>query len=122
MIYKFDLLYMMVLFSWNYFGFFNFIVNFGIGEGMLVYDEVKLVNFSVEVSLLLVNFDIYVSVLDEYLKKFDFFDVVKYLVVIFKSICVELLGGNKFKVIGDFIVYGVIKLVVLDVMFNKVGM
>lgn len=120
-IYKLDLSYIDVLVQWSYFGFFNLSVYFGNVEGILVYNVEDVIKFIVEVKLLLSGLNSFIVKFDEYLKSVDFFDVVKFVDVIFKSIKVEVVGINKLIVIGDLIIKGIIKLVILDVIVNGGG-
>lgn len=54
---------------------------------------------------------------DKYLCGKDFFNVFKFLNVSFKSIKVEKIGDKIVKIIGDFILKGVIKFVILDIIY-----
>ena len=52
---------------------------------------------------------------DEHLRSADFFDVVKYPKLTFRSKQIEKLGEERYKVTGDLTIHGVTKDVVLDV-------
>lgn len=65
--------------------------------------------------------DIFVDKLIEEFFGEDWFNVVMYFKVIFVSIRVVLKGDNKFVVIGDLIIKGIIKIVILDVILNGMG-
>ncbi len=55
---------------------------------------------------------------DNHLKSQDFFYAEKYPQIIFKSKSFEKVGGNKYKLTGDFTMRDVTKPIVLDVVYN----
>jgi len=55
---------------------------------------------------------------DDHLKNEDFFDVSKYPNISFKSKSMESVGGNKFKLTGDFTMHGVTREIILDAKYG----
>lgn len=51
---------------------------------------------------------------DEHLRSPDFFDVVIYPKIIFKSIRVESIDGKRFKVFGDLVMHGITRPVIMN--------
>jgi polyisoprenoid-binding protein YceI len=88
---------------------------FGKTTGTVKLDEKDPSKSSVEATVDTTSINTRVEQRDQHLKSPDFFDVVKYPTITFKSTKVEKTGDGKYKVTGDLTLHGVTKPVVLDV-------
>ena len=83
--------------------------------GTVDLDEKDITKSKVDVSIETASINTNVELRDAHLKSADFFDVVKYPAMTFKSKKVAKAGKDKLKVTGDLTLHGVTKEVVLNV-------
>jgi len=84
-------------------------------SGTVELDEKDITKSKVDVSIETASINTNVELRDAHLKSADFFDVVKYPAMTFKSKKVAKAGKDKLKVTGDLTLHGVTKEVVLNV-------
>ncbi len=89
-------------------------------EGVLVLDEEKPENSTLNVNIPVAKQDSGVPALNEHMLKSDFLDAEKFPTATFKSSKVELTGKDTAKVTGDMNLRGVTKPVTLDVKLNGI--
>jgi polyisoprenoid-binding protein YceI len=105
----------------SHFGFSNPSGKFPGATGTLVLDQANPANSKVTVTIPVGDLITGIPKLDEHLKSKDFFDVANFPTATFESTSVQLTGKDTAKVIGNFTLHGVTKLVTLDVKLNKIG-
>lgn len=110
-----------VVWSVSHFGFSSPSGKFNNVKGMLMLDEQKPENSSLEVTVDLASVNSGVPKLDDHLKSNAFFDVASTPNATFKSTSVVLSGTDSAKVTGNLTLHGVSKPVTLDVKLNKIG-
>ena len=84
-------------------------------SGSALIDPADLSNSSVEVTIQAASLSTREPQRDEHLRSADFFDVVKYPVLTFRSKRIESQGAEYFKLVGDLTIHGVTKEVTLDI-------
>ena len=84
-------------------------------SGTVDLDDKDITKSKVDVSIETASINTNVELRDAHLKSADFFDVVKYPAMTFKSKKVAKAGKDKLKVTGDLTLHGVTKEVVLNV-------
>ena len=119
--YKFDKPHTKILFFWNHVGLSNQSGRFDDFEGELVFDQEKLENSRVEVTIKTASVDTDVPALDEDLLSENFFNASKHPTITFVSKQVRQTGTKTGQVMGDLTANGVTKPVTLDVTFNFKG-
>lgn len=119
--YKLDPAHTAVIFSWSHLGFSHPSGYAGLSEGTVVFDKADPSRSSVQVILPVSRFDTHVDKLNEEFQSAAFFNADKFPDATFKSTKVQALGGNHYKITGDFTVHGVTKPLVLDAHLNKSG-
>lgn len=88
--------------------------SFGTYESKISFDPVKPATFSAELSIDANSINTGVEKRDTHLKSADFFDVVKYPKITFKSKKIASLGQNRYRVTGDLTIKDVTKEIVLE--------
>lgn len=83
--------------------------------GAVVWDDQDISKSTINVTIDATTVDTGTAMRDADLKSPNYFDVVKYPTITFKSTKVEQAGAGKLKVTGDLTIHGVSKSVVLDV-------
>jgi len=83
--------------------------------GAVVWDDQDISKSTINVTIDATTVDTGTAMRDADLKSPNYFDVVKYPTITFKSTKVEQAGASKLKVTGDLTIHGVSKSVVLDV-------
>lgn len=106
--------YVFVNFCIQYFGYSWLYGIFKDFDGIFIFDEKNLVVDKVNVIINIISVDINYVECDKYFCSVDFFNIVKYLQVIFIFISVKK-DGDELDIIGDLILNGVIKFVMLEV-------
>lgn len=84
-------------------------------KGKIDIDDKDATKSSIELTIASASIDTQNADRDKHLKSPDFFDVVKYPTLTFKSTKVAKAGKNKYKVTGDLTIRDVTKSVTLDV-------
>ncbi|MFZ3263855.1 MAG: YceI family protein [Terriglobales bacterium] len=88
---------------------------FAVLEGVLALDEIDVTNSHIEVSIDAASINTHDAQRDAHLKSADFFDVVKFPKLSFKSTDISRVGGGELAVAGDLTIHGVTRKVVFDV-------
>jgi polyisoprenoid-binding protein YceI len=86
--------------------------------GKVQLDEADLTKSNVEISILVDSIDTDEAKRDEHLKSPDFFDAKQFPTILFKSIKIAKIGGNKYKLTGDLTLHGVTKSITLDAVIS----
>ena len=110
-----------VLWTANHFGFSNVSGKFTDIEGAIVFDEKEPKKSSVDVTIKISGLNSGIAKLDEHLKSKDFFDVANFLTAKFVSKKIIVTGKNKAKIEGELTLLNITKPLVLNAVFNKVG-
>ena len=110
-----------VLFFVNHLGFSNVQGEFTDVTGTFHFDEARIGDSRVDVTIRAASVDTDVPALDKHLRNADFLDVDKYPAIRFKSTGVALSGPKTGTLTGDLTMHGVTRPVTLDVTFNKAG-
>ena len=84
-------------------------------SGKVSYDAADVSKSSIEATIDATTVNTRIESRDKDLRSANFFDVVKYPVITFKSKRIEAAGSGKLKVTGDLTMHGVTKEVVMDV-------
>jgi len=119
--YKIDPHHTATVFSWNHFGFSTPSANFRDVQGVIIVDEEKPANSSVNVVIPVSSINTNVVALDTELQTKDWFDAEMYPNITFKSTKVETKDKKNFKISGDLTIKGVTKPVVLNAVLNKLA-
>lgn len=120
--YIFDKAHSRIFFEVNHLGFSDFNGMFRKFDGSIYFDEKKIENSKVDVTIDIASVDSYDVDLNAHLLNEDFFDVGKYPEARFVSKKVEKIEKNRIKVLGELTLKGITKPLTLDVKFNKVGL
>jgi len=94
---------------------------FGDVSGTITLDEADLSGSSVEVDIDVASIDTRQADRDAHLRSADFFDVENHPKITYRSRRVEVVGENRFRVIGDLTIRGETREVVLDATFEGRG-
>jgi polyisoprenoid-binding protein YceI len=86
--------------------------------GVIQFDPPDLTHMSVEAQIEVKNLTTGHAQRDEHLLSPDYFDAEKYPKILFKSMRVEAIGGNRGRVTGDLTIRGIKKPVILDFEFS----
>lgn len=119
--YVFDMSHSRIFFEVNHLGFSDYNGMFRDFEGTISFDEKKIENSKIDVTIDVASVDGFDEGLNEHLRNEDFFDVQKHPKARFVSKKVEKSGKNQARVIGELTLKGVTKPLALNVTFNKVG-
>lgn len=95
--------------------------NFRDFESDITIDRANPANSSVTFTIQVTSIDTNETKRDMHLRSTDFFDVVKYPTITFRSTAVKPLPGNKFDVTGDLTMHGVTRRITLPVVFAGFG-
>lgn len=110
-----------VVWSASHFGFSDQMGKFPEITGEIIFDEKKMSESSVDVTIKIDSLVTGSEKFDAHLKSADFFDVKKFPTAKFVSKKVTATGKNKAKVEGELTLHGVTKTVILEVKINKKG-
>ncbi len=110
-----------VVWSASHFGFSDQMGKFPEIAGEIIFDEKKMSESSVDVTIKIDSLVTGSEKFDAHLKSADFFDVKKFPTAKFVSKKVTATGKNKAKVEGELTLHGVTKTVILEVKINKKG-
>jgi polyisoprenoid-binding protein YceI len=88
---------------------------FGKVSGTVEFDGKSVASIEVHATIDAASLDTRDARRDEHLRSPDFFDVAKYPTLTFKSKRAEAAGAGRFKLVGDLMMHGVTKEIVLDV-------
>ena len=110
-----------VVWSASHFGFSDQMGKFPEIAGEIIFDEKKMSESSVDVTIKIDSLVTGSEKFDAHLKSADFFDVKKFPTAKFVSKKVTATGENKAKVEGELTLHGVTKTVILEVKINKKG-
>jgi polyisoprenoid-binding protein YceI len=105
----------------NHFGFSNPNGKFAKSEGVIMFDEQKPAESSVNVTIDTTSIVTGIEAFDKHLKSTDFFNVEKFKTATFKSTKVVVEKDKTAKIQGNFTLLGVTKPIVLNAKFNKSG-
>jgi polyisoprenoid-binding protein YceI len=84
-------------------------------SGTVEYDAKNIANTKIEATIQSKSIDTNLEKRDEHLRSPDFFDVVKFPTLSFKSTKIEVIDAQKVNVIGNLTLHGVTKSVTLEV-------
>jgi polyisoprenoid-binding protein YceI len=90
-------------------------------SGWVEFDPAHPESGKVEVTIDAASIDTREERRDAHLRSADFLDVEHYPTITFVSKCIEPLGGNRYRVVGDLTLRGVTKEVALDAEFHGVA-
>ena len=110
-----------VVWSASHFGFSDQMGKFPEIAGEIIFDEKKMSESSLDVTIKIDSLVTGSEKFDAHLKSADFFDVKKFPTAKFVSKKVTATGKNKAKVEGELTLHGVTKTVILEVKINKKG-
>lgn len=119
--YSFDTAHTQVMFFVNHLGFSNSSGRFLDFDGHFTFDRADPSKSHVEVTFKTDGLDMQDAKWDEHMKGADFFDVIKFPEMTFKSTSIEVTGENTANITGDLAILGVVKPVTLAVVHNKSG-
>lgn len=119
--YAFDKNHTEIMFIYNHVGLSNQSGRFNEYDGKIVFDQKKLENSSVDVTIKAASIATDVAALDDHLKGTDFFNVDKHPEIRFVSTAVRQTGNKTGRVEGDLTMNGQTKPVTMDVTFNFAG-
>ena len=117
--YKIDPTHTATVFTWNHLGFSTPSANFSDIQGNIYVDNDRPAKSSVSVVIPVKSINTNVPLLDTKIQESDWFDVVKYPNITFKSTKVETTDKKHFKILGNLTVKGITKPVVLDAVLNS---
>jgi len=86
-------------------------------SGIILFNPAKPEATSVEIEVDVASIYTGVDRRDSHLRSADFFDVVKFPAMYFKSTAVEVVGMNLLKVTGDLTIHGITRPVLFDVTY-----
>ena len=119
--YNLDKPHTQIIFSVNHLGFTNSYGKFTDYAGTLNFDEAQPEKSNVDVTIQTSSLNMDDEKWNEHLKSKDFFNVVQFPTMTFKSTKVEVTGDHTANVTGDLTLLGVTKPVTLVVTHNKTG-
>ena len=119
--YKGDNSHTEVIFKVNHLGFSTTYGRFTNVESELVYDARNPANSKVKATIYTDSIDVGHEPKTGHMKQADFFNVIKFPEMTFKSTVVKAVADKKLKVTGDLTLLGVTKPVTMDVTINKIG-
>ncbi len=119
--YMLDKPHTQVIFSVSHLGFSHSYGKFTDYDGMFTLNHGNLAGSSVDVSVKTDSLDMGDAAWNKAVKGSDFFDVIHYPVMRFKSTGIETTGPRTAKVTGDLTLRGVTKPATFDVTLNKTG-
>lgn len=120
-VYVIDLGYIYIVFEVECFGYVVMVGVFLDSFGEIVLDMDNLENSCVNVIVYILIVWIGFVLCDQVVNGFGFFNMAEYFEICFLFIVIELIDEDSVCVIGDFILLGVMCLVIFDVDFNCIG-
>jgi len=87
-------------------------------KGVIYFDSADIENSSVEVAIDAAGIYTGIQKRDDHLRSADFFDVINYPEITFKSNEVKITGSRRFSVMGDLTIRGITKTLTLDVEYT----
>ncbi|MES2678014.1 MAG: YceI family protein [Pseudomonadota bacterium] len=119
--YKTEANHTSVTWTANHFGFSSVSGKFTDIDGIVIFNEKKPEQSSVEVVIKTNILETGIAKLDTHLKSADFFNVEKFPTATFISKKITMVGKDKAKIAGNLTLMGITKPIILDVVFNKSG-
>ncbi|MDV7339551.1 YceI family protein [Terasakiella sp. A23] len=106
----------------NHMGFSNFQGEFQKFKGVIVFDEEKPTEGSVDITIYPHSIDTDVEELDNHLESAAVFDAAQFPVITFKSKFIKVVGENKGHIWGALTMHGVTKDIMLETTLNKAAL
>ncbi len=119
--YRFDPSHTSIDWKASHFGFSSPSGKFAQVEGLLYFNEKKVVRSKAEITIYVKNLLTGTKEFDENMKSKQFFNTEKFPIATFKTGKIKVRGKNSAEIYGDLTLMGITKTVKLNVKLNKIG-